>query len=86
MLLKIYVFVYRMFILLIEVKMDILSNISLVIAASIPLVAALTVHEVAKAWTAKKLGDRYTLKSYNPIDYIDPLGTLAIPLMFILPA
>ena len=60
MLLKIYVFVYRMFILLIEVKMDILSNISLVIAASIPLVAALTVHEVAKAWTAKKLGDRYT--------------------------
>lgn len=64
--------------------MDILSGIKLAIAAIIPLVLGLTMHEVAKAWTAKKLGDRYTLRSYNPKDYIDNVGTLLIPLLAII--
>lgn len=64
--------------------MDLLSGIKLAAAASIPLVLGLTLHEVAKAWTARKLGDRYTLRSYNPKDYIDNIGTLLIPLLAIL--
>lgn len=64
--------------------MDILSGIKLAIAAIIPLILGLTIHEVAKAWTAKKLGDRYTLRSYNPKDYIDNVGTLLIPLLAII--
>lgn len=64
--------------------MDILSGIKLAVAAIIPLVLGLTLHEVAKAWTAKKLGDRYTLRSYNPKDYIDNIGTLLIPLLAII--
>ena len=64
--------------------MDILSGINIAVAAAIPLVAALTLHEVAKAWVAKKLGDKYTIRSYNPMDYIDKIGTLGLPLLAIL--
>lgn len=64
--------------------MDILYGIKLAVAASIPLVLGLTIHEIAKAWTARKLGDRYTIRSYNPLDYIDKIGTLALPLFLIL--
>lgn len=64
--------------------MDLLSSIKLAAAAAIPLILGLTLHEVAKAWTAKKLGDRYTIKSYNPKDYIDYIGTLLVPLIAII--
>lgn len=64
--------------------MDILYGIKLAVAASIPLVLGLTMHEIAKAWTAKKLGDRYSIRSYNPLKYIDNIGTLALPLILIL--
>lgn len=63
--------------------MDILLGIKIAVASAIPLVAALTLHEVAKAWVAKKLGDKYTLRSYNPLDYIDKIGTLGLPLLVI---
>ena len=52
------------------------------LAWSIALLAAITVHEFAHAWSAFKLGDptakyagRLTL---NPIAHLDPLGTLMI--------
>jgi Zn-dependent protease len=52
------------------------------------LFMALTFHEFAHAWTAKKLGDptaqqlgRLTL---NPKDHIDPFGTVFLPLMLVL--
>jgi Zn-dependent protease len=48
-----------------------------------PLVLAITVHEVAHGWVAKKFGDptaanagRLTL---NPIKHIDPIGTIIVP-------
>ena len=51
----------------------------------IPLLMSLTVHEWAHAWSAWKLGDD-TAKmlgrvSLNPIDHIDPVGTVLLPLM-----
>src|SRR5215470_8697034 len=55
------------------------------IASFIPILLSLTVHEWAHAWTAWKLGDD-TAKllgrvSLNPIDHIDPVGTLLLPLL-----
>lgn len=51
----------------------------------IPVLLSLTVHEWAHAWTAWKLGDD-TAKmlgrvSLNPLDHIDPIGTLLLPLL-----
>jgi len=54
---------------------------------AIPLVFAITIHEVAHGWVANRLGDptarmmgRLTL---NPIKHIDPLGTIIIPVALI---
>jgi Zn-dependent protease len=54
----------------------------------IPILFAITVHEVAHGWVANKLGDptarmlgRLTL---NPIKHIDPVGTLLIPALLLL--
>lgn len=54
----------------------------------VPILFAITVHEVAHGWVANKLGDptarmlgRLTL---NPIKHIDPIGTLLIPAILIL--
>jgi len=49
----------------------------------IPIIFAITVHEVAHGWVAYKLGDN-TAKSLgrltlNPIPHIDILGTIIIP-------
>src|SRR5690242_1450664 len=53
----------------------------------IPILFAITVHEVAHGWVANKLGDptarmlgRLTL---NPIKHVDPIGTLLIPAILI---
>lgn len=49
----------------------------------LPLIFAITVHEVAHGWVAYRLGDptakllgRLTL---NPIKHIDPVGTILVP-------
>jgi Zn-dependent protease len=51
------------------------------------LVALLTFHEFAHAWTAWKLGDDTARLqgrlSLNPIVHIDPIGTVALPLIMI---
>ena len=58
-----------------------------IIVAAVPIIFAITVHEVAHGWVASKLGDptaklagRLTL---NPVKHIDPLGTVAVPLIMI---
>lgn len=50
---------------------------------AIPILFAITLHEVAHGWVANKLGDptarllgRLTL---NPIKHIDPIGTVLVP-------
>ncbi len=55
---------------------------------AIPLLLAVTAHEVAHGWMAEKLGDptaramgRLTL---NPLVHIDLMGTIVLPLMLIL--
>ena len=63
---------------------DIVSVLMIVVVAAVPVVFAITVHEVAHGWTALKFGDttaqaagRLTL---NPIKHIDPLGTVIVPI------
>lgn len=52
--------------------------------ASLPLLFAITVHEVAHGWVAKYLGDptaqRLGRLSLNPINHIDPVGTVLVPI------
>ncbi len=51
--------------------------------AILPLLFAITVHEVAHGWVAKYLGDptaqRLGRLTLNPIKHIDPVGTLLVP-------
>jgi len=54
----------------------------------IVLLASLTVHELAHAWTADRLGDptarRLGRISLNPIVHADPIGTILFPLIAII--
>lgn len=49
----------------------------------LPVLFAITVHEVAHGWMAKNLGDRTAMMlgrlTLNPIKHIDPIGTLLVP-------
>jgi len=63
--------------------MDELTLVQRIVVWILPVIFAITVHEVAHGWVAKKYGDntasalgRLTL---NPIKHIDLLGTIIIP-------
>ncbi len=62
-----------------------LSTIQKIAVYIIPLIFAITLHEAAHAFMAKKYGDdtAYLLGrlSLNPIRHIDPVGTLLFPLI-----
>lgn len=49
----------------------------------LPVLFAITLHEVAHGWAAKKLGDRTAEQmgrlSLNPLHHVDPIGTLLVP-------
>ena len=50
---------------------------------AIPVLFAITLHEVAHGWTARYFGDRTAQLigrlSLNPLRHVDPLGTVVIP-------
>ena len=54
----------------------------------LPLLFAITVHEVAHGWMAKQFGDptaqRLGRLTLNPLKHIDPLGTLLVPGLLLL--
>ena len=51
---------------------------------AIPVIFAITLHEVAHGWAASKLGDQTALMlgrlTLNPIKHIDPIGTIVVPI------
>ena len=54
----------------------------------IPLIFAITVHEVAHGWVASKCGDQ-TAKmlgrlTLNPVKHVDPVGTIIVPMILLL--
>lgn len=54
----------------------------------LPVLFAVTLHEVAHGWMAKRLGDptaqRLGRLSLNPIKHIDPIGTVLVPGLLLL--
>jgi len=59
------------------------SLVQKIIIWAIPVLFAITVHEVAHGWVALKLGDRTAQMmgrlTLNPIKHVDPIGTLLVP-------
>ncbi len=54
----------------------------------VPVLLAITVHEVAHGWVASKLGDKTAFMlgrlTLNPLKHVDPMGTILIPGMLLL--
>lgn len=64
-----------------------LTTEQLIAVSILPVLFAITLHEVAHGWVANRLGDP-TAKmmgrlSLNPFKHIDPVGTVVIPLLLI---
>lgn len=66
---------------------DELTLIQKIAVWAIPVIFAITLHEVAHGWVASKFGDqtarmlgRLTL---NPIKHIDPIGTIVVPVVLL---
>jgi Zn-dependent protease len=63
--------------------MDVSAFLQTLAISAIPLIFAITLHEVAHGWVAKSFGDRTAEMlgrlSLNPIRHVDPLGTVVIP-------
>lgn len=55
---------------------------------ALPVLFAITLHEVAHGWAARALGDTTAAMmgrlSLNPLKHVDPVGTILVPLIFIL--
>lgn len=67
--------------------MSALSLPQLIAVAILPLIFAITVHEVAHGWMAKQFGDptaqRLGRLTLNPLKHIDPIGTVAVPVLLL---
>lgn len=66
------------------------SPLSILYTAStwiLPALLAITLHEAAHGWMAKKLGDDTAYNagrvSFNPLRHVDPMGTVAIPALLL---
>ena len=63
--------------------MDFASFLTGLSIAAIPVLFAITLHEVAHGWVARSCGDRtaeaHGRLSLNPIRHIDPVGTVLVP-------
>lgn len=55
---------------------------------ALPLLFAITVHEAAHGYAARRLGDRTAQMlgrlTLNPIKHIDPVGTLLVPMLLLM--
>ncbi|WJW76649.1 site-2 protease family protein [Thiohalobacter sp. IOR34] len=65
-----------------------LTTIQMISVAVLPLLFAITVHEVAHGWVALQFGDRTAQLlgrlTLNPFKHIDPVGTLLVPAVLLL--
>lgn len=55
---------------------------------ALPVLFAITAHEAAHAYAAKRFGDPTAFLlgrvTFNPLKHIDPIGTILLPLIFLL--
>lgn len=65
--------------------MDVAASIQLLSAAVIPVIFAITLHEVAHGLVARSFGDRTAellgRLTINPLKHIDPVGSILVPLV-----
>jgi Zn-dependent protease len=65
--------------------MDTLNLLQKISVYALPILLAITVHEAAHAYAAKRFGDStaYVLgrMTLNPLKHIDPFGTILLPLL-----
>ncbi|MBE0469145.1 MAG: site-2 protease family protein [Methyloprofundus sp.] len=63
--------------------MDELTLVQKIVVWVIPVIFAITVHEVAHGWVAKQYGDKTAWMlgrlTLNPFKHIDPVGTILVP-------
>jgi Zn-dependent protease len=68
--------------------MDELTLVQRIVVWLLPVVFAITVHEVAHGWVAKQYGDNTAFAmgrlTLNPIKHVDLIGTLLIPGLLLL--
>lgn len=68
--------------------MDELTTVQRVAVWALPVLFAITVHEVAHGWVARKLGDPTAMMlgrlTLNPLKHIDPIGTVVVPVALML--
>jgi len=68
--------------------MEDLTTVQRVVVWALPILFAITVHEVAHGWVAKKLGDPTAMMlgrlTLNPIKHIDLIGTVVVPVVLLL--
>lgn len=64
------------------------SLVQKIVIWAIPVLLAVTLHEVAHGWTARALGDHTAQMlgrlSLNPLKHVDPLGTIIVPAVLLL--
>ncbi len=67
---------------------DIAQVIHVISYAAIPVIFAITVHEVAHGWVAKQFGDRTAEMmgrlTLNPVKHVDPIGTVGLPIVLLM--
>ena len=65
-----------------------LTKVQLIVASILPILFAITLHEVAHGWVADMRGDNTARMmgrlSLNPIKHIDLVGTIILPILFLL--
>ncbi len=65
-----------------------LNSLQVFAVAILPVLFAITVHEVAHGWVAKQFGDptaqRLGRLTLNPVKHIDPVGTILVPGLLLL--
>lgn len=68
--------------------MDDLTLIQRIVVWVLPVIFAITVHEVAHGWVAKKFGDNTASRlgrlTLNPIKHVDLVGTIFVPGLLLL--
>ncbi len=66
-------------------NLDIAAMVQAFAVGVIPVLFAITLHEVAHGWAARAFGDRTAEMlgrlSLNPIRHIDPVGTVVVPIL-----
>lgn len=66
---------------------DELSLMQKIAVWTLPVIFAITLHEVAHGWLAMKFGDRTAelqgRLTLNPLKHIDPIGTVVVPLLLL---